>query len=78
MKELGDLLTTDEIARFVKIMDKDNNGVVEVSTAMLRMRSAARTHSGSNAQRSGWAFCCRALCSWSACHPTVTECCLMA
>lgn len=30
MKELGDLLTADEIAKFVKIMDKDNNGVVEV------------------------------------------------
>jgi hypothetical protein len=31
MKELGDLLTANEIARFVKIMDKNNNGVVDVS-----------------------------------------------
>jgi hypothetical protein len=39
MKELGDLLTGDEIAQFVKLMDTDNDGVVGVSAAS-RLHSA--------------------------------------
>ena len=40
MKELGDLLTGDEIAQFVKLMDTDNDGVVGVSAAS-RLHTAA-------------------------------------
>lgn len=44
MKELGDLLTADEIAQFVKLMDTDNDGVVGVSTARcLHMSLCSRT-----------------------------------
>lgn len=34
MRELGDLLTADEIAKFVAIMDKNSDGVVGVSVCL--------------------------------------------